>query len=98
MLKLTMKQGEYIQIGQDIKVIFSGGSANNMHILIDAPRKYNVVRNKVLEWNAKTEEERKTYSSYQKEKSLSDEAKEEIKKIIIRDKKMQKQLDNKPKG
>ena len=38
MLKLTLKPGEYINIGENIKVIFSGGSANNIHLLIDAPR------------------------------------------------------------
>lgn len=38
MLKLTLKPGEYINIGENIKVIFFGGSANNIHLLIDAPR------------------------------------------------------------
>ena len=38
MLKLTLKPGEYIDIGDNIKVIFSGGSANNIHLLVDAPR------------------------------------------------------------
>ena len=36
MLKLTIKPGEYINIGEDIRIVFSGGSANNMHILVDA--------------------------------------------------------------
>ena len=44
MLKLTLKPGEYIDIGKDIKVIFSGGSANNIHLLIEAPREVNIVR------------------------------------------------------
>ena len=38
MLKLTLQPGEYLTIGDDIKVIFSGGSANNIHLLVDAPR------------------------------------------------------------
>ena len=47
MLKLTLKPGEYIDIGDDIKVVFSGGSANNIHLLIDAPREVNIVRSSV---------------------------------------------------
>ena len=90
MLKLTIKPGEYINIGNDIKVIFSGGSANNMHILVDAPRNYNIVRNKVLERNAKTKEEKSNLKTYYKEAGLSEEAKEQIKNIIVKDKKAQK--------
>ena len=47
MLKLTLKPGEYIDIGENIKVIFSGGSANNIHLLVDAPREVNIVRSSV---------------------------------------------------
>lgn len=90
MLKLTIKPGEYINIGNDIKVIFSGGSANNMHILVDAPREYNIVRNKVLAKNAKTEAEKRNLKTYYKESGLSPEAKEQIKKIIVKDKKTKK--------
>ena len=43
MLKLTLKPGEYIDIGDNIKVIFSGGSANNIHLLVDAPREVTIV-------------------------------------------------------
>lgn len=86
MLKLTIKQGEYICIGDEIRVIFSGGSANNMHILIDAPREYNIVRNKVLE-KSLPDKEKEKLPIYYKEDGLSDEAKEEIRKIIVADKK-----------
>ena len=37
MLKLTLKPGDYIDIGENIRVVFSGGSANNNNILVDAP-------------------------------------------------------------
>ena len=37
MLKLSLKPGEYIDIGENIRVVFSGGSANNIHLLVDAP-------------------------------------------------------------
>ena len=90
MLKLTMKQGEYICIGDDIRVIFSGGSANNMHILVDAPREYNIVRNKVLE-KSLPEQEKKKMPTYYKEDDLSCEAKEQIRQIIVAEKRKKKQ-------
>ena len=46
-LKLTIKPGEYINIGDDVRVIYSGGSEGNIHLLIDAPRELNIVRSKV---------------------------------------------------
>lgn len=85
MLKLTVKPGEYIQIGEEIKVIFSGGSANNMHVLIDAPRKYNLVRSKVID-----KQNRKTYY---REKGLSEESISEIRRIIKQDKEKQKKAE-----
>ena len=42
MLKLTLKPGDFIDIGSDIKVVFSGGSANNIHLLVDAPRELDI--------------------------------------------------------
>ena len=44
MLKLTLKPGDYIDIGKNIRVVFSGGSANNIHLLVDAPREMNIAR------------------------------------------------------
>ena len=41
MLKLTLRPGEFIDIGENVRVIFSGGSANNIHLLVDAPREIN---------------------------------------------------------
>ena len=46
MLKLTIKPGEFIDIGKDIRVVYSGGSNGNIHLLIDATRELNIVRSK----------------------------------------------------
>ena len=48
MLKLTVKAGEYLLVGDNIKVVFTGGSANNLHVLVDAPRSMNIVRSTAL--------------------------------------------------
>lgn len=75
MLKLTLHPGEFLQIGDEIRVIFSGGSANNIHLLVDAPRQINVARN--------SGEQRKGKFYYYKEKDISKEAKEKIRSILM---------------
>lgn len=84
MLKLTLKPGEYINIGENVRVIFSGGSANNIHILVDAPRELSIARNRM--------KKNSQGISYYKETGISKEAHEEIKKILRCER--QKQLDN----
>lgn len=81
MLKLTMKPGEYVRIGEDIHVAFVGGSAKRMNILVEAPKDYNIVRNKVLEKNNESSDK-----DYYKEPEISEKAKEQIRKIIIEEK------------
>lgn len=79
MLKLTLKPGDYINIGKNIKVVFSGGSANNIHLLIDAPRELNIERSSANRGNEKT-------SPYYKERGISKEAQQEIVQILRREK------------
>lgn len=80
MLKLTLKPGEYIDIGDNIKVIFSGGSANNIHLLVDAPREVNIVRSSVKKTAGEKVDE------YKKEEGISQEAQKEIVDILMREK------------
>ncbi|MFR4352688.1 MAG: carbon storage regulator [Roseburia sp.] len=76
MLKLSLRPGEYIDIGENVRVIFSGGSANNIHLLVDAPREVNIARSSA---SGKT-------SGYYREKGISDKAKREIADILMREK------------
>ena len=82
MLKLTLKPGEYIDIGENVRVIFSGGSANNIHLLVDAPREVPIARSNANPIDAS----KKKVSSYYKEKAISKEAQREIAQIIKREK------------
>lgn len=77
MLKLTLKPGEHIDIGDNVRVIFSGGSANNIHLLVDAPRELNIVRSAAGNGRG---------NSYYKEKGISEDAKREIREILRREK------------
>lgn len=74
MLKLSLKPGEFLNIGEDIRVVFSGGSANNIHLLVDAPRELNIKRNKA------------GAGDYQAEDGISKEAREQIIAILRREK------------
>lgn len=76
MLKISLKPGQYVNIGEDIRVVFAGGSGNNIRLLIDAPREVPIARN-----TAERNPERKK-DSYYKENPISEEAQKEIKRIL----------------
>ena len=95
-LKLTIKPGEYINIGDDVRVIYSGGSEGNIHLLIDAPRELNIVRSKVLARNTANSDKKESryISPYYAERGLSPETLSKIRRLIREDKKMNKQDSN----
>ena len=40
MLKLSLKQGQYVNIGDDIRVVYVGGSGNHARLILpEVPRK-----------------------------------------------------------
>lgn len=88
MLKLTVKTGEYLQIGEDIRIVFTGGMERNIHVLVDAPKSYNVVRSTVLE---KQQSKGREVKKYYRDNTLSDEAKQQITDIIRKDRLREKQ-------
>ncbi len=79
MLKLSLKEGEYMNIGDNIRVVYVGSNGRNGRFLIDAPRELNIVRSKV-EVN---EEKKKTYYP---DPEISEEAQKEIQRIIWKEK------------
>ena len=82
MLRLTLKPGEYITIGEDIKVIFTGGNENNMYVGVEAPREYKVLRNKLYESEKLEKDEDYVAKKYYVDEELSQEAKDRIKRVI----------------
>lgn len=83
MLKLTLKPGEYINIGENIRVVFSGGSANNIHLLVEAPKELAIARSSAGKKNLPKQ------PSYYGEKGISKEAQREISAILMREKRNQ---------
>ena len=49
MLRLTVSTEEYLMLGEDIKVVFLGGTGKHLRIMIDAPKDINIVRSSVIE-------------------------------------------------
>ena len=92
MLKLTVKAGEYLLVGDDVKVVFTGGSANNMHILVDAPRTMNIVRSAALEKYGMAADPGNEVKHH-KDRELSPEAKEKIKAILMEERKKAKRAE-----
>ncbi len=82
MLKLSVRPGEYVLIGDDIKLVFAGGSSNNLRILIDAPRAYNIVRSEALERYGIAADPGNEVKHY-RDREISPEAKEKIKAILM---------------
>lgn len=76
MLKLSLKQGQYINIGDDIRVVYVGGSGNHARLMIDAPKEINIARSTV---EPNPERRKETYYA---EPGISKEAQEQIKRIL----------------
>lgn len=86
MLKLTVKPGEYVLIGEDVKIVFAGGSSKNLRILVDAPKKYNIVRSEALERSGMAAD-LGNEAKYYPEQRISAEAQEKIKAILMAERK-----------
>ena len=64
MLRLTVSTEEYLMIGNDIKIVFLGGSKNHTRVMLDVPKEVNVVRSKVIEGRTNDPEEKKNLAHY----------------------------------
>lgn len=89
MLKLTIEAGEYLMIGEDIKVVFTGGTSKYARVLVDAPRSLDIVRSSTLEKQGIHLDD-KTPVRYKKERELSPEAKAKIYAILKEERKKAK--------
>ena len=61
MLRLTVSTEEYLMIGDNIKVVFLGGTKNHLRIMVDAPKDVNIVRSSMLEKQITDPEENPRY-------------------------------------
>lgn len=73
MLNLTIRPGDYFTIGDEIRVVVLGGSKNNVKVMVDAPRKFDVVRGSVLEREADPSGKGRQTKAFYPARSLSAE-------------------------
>lgn len=82
MLRLTVAQEEYLMIGDDVKIVFLGGTGKHMRIMIDAPKDVNIVRNSVIEKKFTDPEIRAMLPKYYAEKEHPEKYKKKPKVVI----------------
>ncbi len=83
MLRLTVSTEEYIQLGENVRIAFLGGSKNHLRIMVDAPRELNVVRGKVIEKYAENDEEKANLPHYYAVPDLPEKYRK--KRVVIND-------------
>ncbi len=67
MLRMSVAAEEYLMIGDDVKLVFLGGTGKHMRIMIDAPKEVNIVRSSVLEKRITDPEEKTKLPQYYRE-------------------------------
>ena len=75
MLKISLKEGQYVNIGDDIRVVYVGRSGSNGKRMIEAPKELRISRS-VEDVDGK---------KYYADPKLSIEAQNEIKQILKRE-------------
>ncbi len=83
MLRLTMAQEEYLMIGDDVKIIFLGGTGKHARIMIDAPKEVNIVRSSVIEKKFTDPEIRATLPKYYAEEEHPEKYKYKKKSGVV---------------
>lgn len=81
MLRLTVSTEEYLMIGEEVRIVFLGGTGKHMRIMIDAPKEVNVVRSSVIEKKFTDPEIRATLPKYYTEPERPEKYKK--KRVII---------------
>jgi len=84
MLRMSVAVEEYLMIGEDIKLIFLGGTGRHMRIMIDAPKDVNIVRSSVLEKQIADPEVKAKLPRYYAEKEHPEKYKKKSKIVIAR--------------
>ena len=84
MLRLTVSTEEYLMIGDNVKIVFLGGTKNHLRIMVDAPKDVNIVRSTVLENRVTdTEEKAKLPKYYAEPETDSKYLKKKKSRVVI---------------
>ncbi len=83
MLRMSVKQEEYLLIGDDIKIVFLGGTGGHMRIMIDAPKDVNIVRSRALEKRITDPQELEKLPKYYAEPEHPEKYKKKKANVVI---------------
>lgn len=81
MLRLTLSTEEYIQIDENVRIIFLGGSKNHLRIMVDAPKEVSIARGRAIKNRMEDEEAKKILPKYFEEPNTKEE-KQELKRML----------------
>ena len=84
MLRMSVKNGEYIMVGDDVKIVFLGGAAGQTRIMIDAPKEINIARSKAIEKRIQDPELLAKMPKYHAEPEHPEKYKKKSKVVIVR--------------
>lgn len=83
MLRMSVRQEEYILIGDDVKIVFLGGTGGHMRIMIDAPKDVNIVRSRALEKRITDPQELEKLPKYYAEPEHPEKYKKKKANVVI---------------
>lgn len=82
MLRMSVAAEEYLLLGDDIKIVFLGGTGKHMRIMIDAPKEVDIIRSSVIEKKITDPELKKKLPKYHREPEHPEKYKKK-KNVII---------------
>lgn len=83
---MSVKNEEYLMIGDDIKIVFLGGGGGQTRIMIDAPKDVNIVRSRAIEKRIQDEELKAKMPKYYAEEEHPEKYKKKSKVVIVQNK------------
>ena len=83
MLRMSVRNEEYLLIGDDIKIVFLGSGGGQTRIMIDAPKEINIVRSRAIEKRIQDPELLATIPKYYREPEHPEKYKKKSKVVMV---------------
>jgi len=87
MLRMSVKNEEYLMIGDEVKIVFLGGGGGQTRIMIDAPKEINIVRSRAMEKRINDPKLLAKMPRYHKKEEQPEKYKKKAKVIIVNNQK-----------
>ena len=84
MLRLSVRDEEFLMIGDDVEIVFLGSSGGQTRIMIDAPKEVNIVRSKAIEKRIQDSKLLATIPKYYKNPEGAEKKKSKV--VIVQNK------------